>query len=390
MNIAVVTETYPPEINGVARTLQQMVEGLRQRGHRITLVRPRQHRGERPADGPDLREILVPGIPIPRYSNLQFGLPVPGTLKKAWRRDPPQALYIATEGPLGRSALHTAEQLGIPTLSGFHTNFQQYCDHYGLAWLRRPIWRSLRRFHNRTEATLAPTASVAEQLRERGMERVHVFPRGVDARLFHPDRRSPELRKDWGARDGQAVALYVGRLASEKNIALAANAYRAIQQIQPDSRFVLVGDGPQHQQIARANPDFILTGSKTGTELATHYASADLFLFPSTTETFGNVTLEAMASGLAIVAYDYAAAGQYLSHGHDARLADFGDEQEFLRGAMSLARDPQLAARLGHNARRRAEALEWPRLICELETLLLRVSGHIQEAPDARLAATNE
>jgi glycosyltransferase involved in cell wall biosynthesis len=390
MNIAVVTETYPPEINGVARTLQQMVEGLRRRGHRITLVRPRREKGEMPKAEPGFQEILVAGVPIPRYSELQFGVPAPGLLKRAWSRQPPQIVYIATEGPLGRSALKAAKRLGIPTVSGFHTNFQQYCAHYGLGPFSGLIWRSLRRFHNQTGATLAPTASLLEQLTSRGMERVRVFPRGVDAELFHPKRRCPELRRAWGAEEGQTAVLHVGRLASEKNLALAIETFGGIRQVRPGAKFVLVGDGPQHAQLAGADPGFVLTGSRTGVDLAEHYASADIFLFPSTTETFGNVTLEAMASGLAIVAYDYAAAGEYLSHRQDAMLASLNSESEFVALARELAQDPQLATRLGRNARDKAGQMEWPRLIGELEGLFVRLTGFAQETSDACLAATNE
>ncbi|MGD2084164.1 MAG: glycosyltransferase family 1 protein [Chromatiales bacterium] len=393
MDIGIVTETYPPEINGVARTLRQMVDGLRTRGHRISLVRPRQTRHDSATrDGETLREILVPGIALPRYRDLRFGLPWPGALRRAWKGNPPDVVYVATEGPLGHSALCAAERLGVPAVSGYHTNFPRYSRHYGLGLLEDPIWRLLRRFHNRGRLTLAPTEHLARELRRKGIGNVRVFPRGVDTELFHPGRRRTELRSRWGlAEDGLAV-LYVGRLAAEKNLGLAVETFRGIQADHPGARFILVGDGPQQARMQRDYPELVFTGPKTGASLAEHYASGDLFLFPSTTETFGNVVLEAMASGLSVVAYDYAAAGLHLRHGDSGMLAVFDDEADFVRCAVSVADNRLLAERLRRRARATAEGLGWPRLIAELEDLLCQASDPPQgrEASDARLAATNE
>jgi len=392
MHIGVVTETYPPEINGVARTLCAMVEGLWHQGHRITLVRPRQAREDLPRSETGLSEILAPGLPIPRYPDLRFGLPIAGTLERSWSEHPPEVLYIATQGPLGRSALRAARRLGIPAISGYHTNFQQYCRHYGLGLLEQTVWRSLRRFHNRSQLTLVPTRDLAARLGERGIERLRVFPRGVDTDLFSPSHRRPALRKAWGLQDHQRAVLYVGRLAAEKNLGLAVRAFQEIRARIPGSCFVLVGDGPELGRYRKLHPDFVYTGPKTGIELAEHYASGDLFLFPSTTETFGNVVLEAMASGLAIAAYDYAAARQHIRSGREGMLARLGDERDFVRCALALAEGPALAEEARAKARTVALSLGWPRLIGDLEELMRQVSGQpaAKEVPHARLAATNE
>ncbi len=348
--------------------------------------------GSFPRVEPGLCEILAPGLPIPRYPDLRFGLPITRALKRAWTHRPPQVLYIATEGPLGRSALAAARRLGIPAISGYHTNFQQYCRHYGLGLIEQSVWRSLRRFHNRSQLTLVPTRDLAAQLGERGIERLRVFPRGVDTDLFNPAQRRPELRQTWGLEEDQLAVLYVGRLAAEKNLGLAVRAFEAIRAHVPGSRFVLVGDGPELGRRRKLHPDFVFTGNKTGIELAEHYASGDLFLFPSTTETFGNVVLEAMASGLAIAAYDYAAARQHIRNGRDGMLARLDDDREFVRCALGLAESPALAGQNRVNARTAALSLGWPRLIGDLEELMRQVSGQArpQEVPDARLASTNE
>ncbi len=392
MDIAVITETYPPEINGVARTLRAMVEGLRGQGHSLTLIRPSQGRGDQPDTEGGLRQILAPGLPIPRYPELRFGLPIPRRLRRAWAERSPDAIYIATEGPLGRCALRIARELGIPAVSGYHTNFQQYCRHYGLGLIEPAVWGSLKRFHNRSRLTLVPTQDLAAQLGQRGIERLRVFPRGVDTELFNPARRSDALRAAWDVTDGEPVVLYVGRLAAEKNLGLAVRAFEALRTRLGRGRFVLVGDGPELARLKRRHRDFVFTGPKTGIELAEYYASGDLFLFPSITETFGNVVLEAMASGLAIAAYDYAAARQHIRNGRDGMLARFGDNADFVRCALALAESPALVAKAAAGARATAETLGWPRLIGELEELLYQVSDQprAKEVSHARLAATNE
>ncbi|MFZ1910406.1 MAG: glycosyltransferase family 1 protein, partial [Burkholderiales bacterium] len=325
LRVAMVTETYPPEVNGVARTIGLMVEGLRARGHAIQLVRPRQHRTEQCAEEGDFEELLRPGFPVPRYTQLRMGAPGRRALVNAWRRWRPDLVHIATEGPLGWSALSAARKLGLPVVTDFHTNFHAYSKHYGVSWLRRPIEAYLRHFHNRADCTLVPTRELAQQLGARGFERLRVVGRGVNPQVFSPTRRSQAVRASWGARDDTLVALCVSRFAPEKNFPLVIEAYQAMRRLRPDTKLVLVGDGPLLDELRRAGVGCVIAGRLVNGELSAHYASADVFLFPSITETFGNVTLEAMASGLGVVAYDYAAARQHLEHGRSALLAPLDD-----------------------------------------------------------------
>lgn len=243
LRIGVITETYPPEINGVANTLRHLVEGLEGRGHRIQLIRPRQS-GESGSGPVAARvETLVPGLPLPGYRGLRFGLPVAWRLRRSWRETPPDAVYIATQGPLGRAALLVARSLGIPTLTGFHTQFHDYSSHYGLGFLKDLIIDNLRRFHNRSDATLVPTAALREELTEQGFRTVHLLGRGVDTELFHPRRRSDPLRRRWGCAPAGLAVLYVGRLASEKNPELMLRAFEGIRASVPEAKLILVGDG---------------------------------------------------------------------------------------------------------------------------------------------------
>ncbi len=371
MRIAMVTETYPPEVNGVARTIGLMAEGLAKRGHAIQLVRPRQNGHDHAVDTPEFSELLRPGIPIPRYAQLRMGLPSGRVLERAWREQRPDLVHVATEGPLGWSALAAARRLEIPIATDFHTNFHTYMRDYGMGWLARPVAAYLRSFHNRAGCTMVPTREIAEQLAALRFERLRVVGRGVDPAVFEPGRRSRELRAGWGADDGTLVALCVSRFAHEKNFALVMRAYEAMRAIRADAKLVLVGDGPLAEDLRKKNVGYVIAGRKVNGELSRHYASADVFLFPSMSETWGNVTLEAMASGLGIVAYDYAAAREVLRHGENALLARFGDAEGFVAQAEALAREPDLARRLGQSARATAQDLTWEKIVQDFEAVLL-------------------
>lgn len=370
LRVDLVTETWPPEINGVARTLEALASGLRRRGHRIGVVRPRPEGGG--ATGPD--ELLVPGMALPGYPGIRLGLPAGRALTRRWARSRPDAVYIATEGPLGHSALQRARRLGIPVVAGFHTNFDAYSGHYHLGLLRRPVEAYLRRFHNRATTTLVPSDEGRQRLEERGFQRLALLGRGVDTELFHPCRRSEALRAEWGAGPENPVVLHVGRIAPEKNPEGLIEAFRAIRREVPGSRLVVVGDGPASGRLAAAVPELVLTGPRTGIDLARHYASGDLFVFPSKTETFGNVVTEAMASGLAVLAFDRAAAGRYIRDGFNGRLVQPTDDAGFTAAAAELAADVDALARLGREARRTAEGIGWEAVIAEFEERLRAVT----------------
>lgn len=364
MRLALVTETYPPEVNGVAMTLRRLVDGLRARGHMIEVVRPRQTREKGPASAEDF---VVPGVAIPFYSALRIGLPVVWSLEERWRESRPDVVHVATEGPLGLAALTAAGRLRIPVTSSFHTNFHAYGGHYGVAALRDATLAYLRWFHNRTRRTLVPTRQMVSELAAERFRGLGVMARGVDTALFDPARRDPALRESWGAGPGDPVALYVGRIAAEKNLGLAVEAFLRLRAREPRLRFVLVGDGPAREPLMRAHPDFHYAGMRRGAELAAHYASGDIFLFPSVTETFGNVVTEAMASGLPTVAYDYAATREHVRDGVNGFVARFGDAEAF-HAAASRALDgrprwPEIRA----EARRTALGITWESVVGRFE-----------------------
>ncbi len=368
LRIALVTETYPPEVNGVAATIARVVDGLRARGHELQLVRPRQVSGEAGADEGRYLEVLMRGLPIPRYPQLKMGLPSRRALLRLWSTRRPDAVHIVTEGPLGWSALQAAAQLKLPVVSDFRTNFHAYSQHYGVAWLRTPIMAYLRKFHNRTACTMVPTETLRAELAAAGFKRLRVVARGVDTALFDPARRSEPLRAGWGAGPDTMVALCVSRLAAEKNLGAVLAAAEAMRRDDPKLKLVFVGDGPEKARLMQACPDAVFAGLRRGEDLAAHYASADLFLFASVTETFGNVVPEAMASGLPVVAYDYAAAGQLLRHGQNGMLARCGDTAEFCRVARRLGGELGWVRQMGARARADARGLDWGRIVEAIET----------------------
>ena len=297
MRYAIVTETYPPEINGVALTVQGLEQGLRERGNKVSVLRPRQAADPIQTDDDTL---LVRGASLPRYPGLKFGLPATGQLRRHWQANRPDAIYVATEGPLGWSALRAARQLGIPAATGFHTRFDTYMRDYGLPMLAPVALRWMRHFHNSAQATLVPTRELQLLLETEGFDNVVRLARAVDTSHFDPCHRDPVLRALWGVGERGVAAIFVGRIAAEKNLGLAVDAFRALQRQRPEARFVWVGDGPAREALQRDNPDFIFCGLQRGEALARHFASADLFVFPSHSETFGNVTLEAMASAVPV------------------------------------------------------------------------------------------
>ena len=373
LNIAVVTETYPPDINGVAHTLSKIVEGLQARGHVIWLVRPRQPGTDVARTNDTYQEVLVRGLPIPFYRQLRLGLPAKRELLRLWARQRPDIVHIATEGPLGWSALQVARKLKLPISTDFRTNFHAYSQHYGIGWLRGAILGYMKKFHNAAHATMVPTAALEGELASSGFKRLVVVPRGIDTALFSPTQRQTALRRSWGAGEQDRVLLYVGRLAEEKNIGVVIQSYRALKLRHPDIRLVLVGDGPMRTELQQKHPDVLFAGFRVGQDLAQHYASADMFLFASKTETFGNVTIEAMASGLAVVAFRHAAAGELIQSGENGMLVDPINENRFEVAAHALLNAPQTMRDMGRRAWQTAHILGWPKVVERTESIFHKI-----------------
>jgi len=389
VRVAYVTETFPPDINGVALTAERTVSHLRASGHGVQLIRPRH------ADEParmDAEEWRCAGAPIPMYPGLRYGWARAGALRALWRRNgaPPDLVHVGTPGPLGWAALRAARDEGIPTSADFRLNMPAYCSHYGLGWLAPAVLGYLKRLHAMADINFVPTPELAGQLAGQGFERLEVLGRGVDSRQFSPARRDLALRNEWRVGPDHRVLLHVGRLAPEKNAGLALQTFERLSARRPGLRMVVVGDGPLRARLERAHPRARFVGTQTGTALARHYASADVFLFPSLTETFGNVTLEALASGLAVAAFDTGAAAQHVRDDVSGCLVPASEglsaADTFLAAATRAldASAPDGSLRL--QARLAASRADWGGVMRRFEQRLCEVAAG-QRAPHYAAAA---
>ena len=365
MKICLVTETYPPEINGVAKTLYRISQDLKVLGHSVTIVRPHQSGEAKVSKIPHIT--IVPSLPIPVYKGLHFGLPCRALLKKIWGNDRPDIVYVATEGPLGVSAINLARKMKIAVTSGFHTNFHKYMRHYRLPIMSKLTEHFLKKTHNKTLRTFAPTEDAIEQLNQMGVKNTPLLSRGVDTELFTPSKRDHALRESWGIKsdnpETQYVAIFVSRIAAEKNIPLAINAFKRIKADNPDASCIFVGDGPEKHTLEKNYPEFKFVGTQTGEMLAKYYASGDLFIFPSLTETFGNVIPEAMASSLVSIAFNYAAPKALIENNITGYLAKYNDSNCFMKTIDRALSQKSNWEKMRKKARQKAEQLNWINIV---------------------------
>ncbi len=375
MKLAIVTETFPPEINGVAMTFGVIAGELARRGHSVAVYRPWRPDLPDPKAPSLFKQVPMAGVPIPGYPLLRMGLPAGGRLRRAWVADRPDLVHVATEGPLGLSAIRAARSLGIPVTSSFHTNFHAYAKHYKVSAIRSIALGWLRYVHNLTQRTFVPTEALCAELEGMGFRNTAVLSRGVDTRQFLPERRSNALRKEWNAAPGDPVVIHVGRMAAEKNYPLLFRAYAAMKAANPACKFVLAGEGPLKRSLERQHPECTFAGFFSRDEIGRYYASADIYVHASLTETFGNVLTEAMASGLAPVGFDYAAARMFVKDGESGLTAPCDQPEAFIAAAVRLATDAPLRSRLRHAARAAVEVQSWDQVIARFEGDLEREAG---------------
>ena len=375
LRIAIVTETWPPEINGVALSMMQLCQGLQRLGHKILLVRPVQK--ETCAEFHPEQECLVLSQPIPKYPSLQFGWPQYLKVTKAFEKFSPDVVHIVTEGPLGLTALQAAKAKKIAVSSGFHSPFQDFSRFFDLAFLVKPIQRYLTWFHNSTDVTCVPSQYTEQALRGFGVTcPLVVVGRGVDTVRFSPKHRSQRLRQQWGVDADTRVMLYVGRLSPEKEVDVLIKSFHALQVQQGvNIKFVIVGDGPDRIRLSKmtTSKDVIFMGSLGGHELATAYASADVFTFASQADTFGNVVLEAIASGLPVIAYDYVCAHQHVKHNITGWLSPLGHTAELIQSICHLPALPELR-KMGLLASETVQETSWQFPVQQLEQALYQVA----------------
>ncbi|CAB1129885.1 GDP-mannose-dependent alpha-mannosyltransferase [Candidatus Hydrogenisulfobacillus filiaventi] len=352
MRIAYVTETWWPSTDGVVTRLTATVRQLRRWGHDLLIIAPA-------GGAPEFEGIPVRSVPNVRvsfiYGGKPWGLPVPrvGRYLDAFRPDVVHAVNPFVVGIAG--VLH-ASRRGWPLVASYHTNIAQYADFYHLGFTKPAIWAILRALHNRAQVNLTPSQAVKADIEAHGIRRVRVWQRGVDVDLFHPRRADPVWRRRVARRPDRPLVLYVGRLAAEKHI----ERLRALFEEGLDVNLVLVGEGPDREHLEwvfRGLP-VAFTGVLHGLDLARAYASADVFVFPSTTETLGLVVLEAMASGLPVAVAETGPAHELLDGSGAGFLFDAGNGAALARAVRTLL-DPVRRREMGQAARREAEARGW-------------------------------
>ena len=373
MRLTLVTETFAPQVNGVSRTLGQLVRHMEAAGDAVQVVHPDYRQGVAGVD-----RVAVPAVAMPFYPEVKIPLPPFGAVSRQIDAFGPDLIHIATEATLGWHALRHALRRQIPVVSSFHTNFDQYCDHYRIGWGRGLAWRYLRWFHNRTGETYVPSDVTIADLAARGFERLVLWPRGVDGALFRPDRPGrAAVRQALGFASDDVVVGHVSRLAAEKNAPFLAEALRIVAESCPRVRFLIVGDGPARAGFERTmGPAARFVGYRSGADLADHYAAADLFAFASVTETFGNVVLEALASGLPVVALRAGGVGSIVDAGVNGTLVEPGQSpRAFASALIALANDP--TRRHGFSLAARGYAVEqtW-------DSIMGRLRGHYLDAID--------
>ena len=369
MRILYCTDTYPPQVNGVSVVTAASVTGMQDRGWECAVVNPRYPKPYGDAfvsDAPDLSAVTIheklPAIPFPPYPDIRLAAPLYGRVREITRRFQPDVMHCQTEFVIGRLGQRAAADFGIPLVSSYHTDFSRYTESYGLPWLRPSVTRYIARFHARSRRVYTPSEPARDDLHRMGISNVEVWGRGVDVAQFTPERRDDAWRRRLGIGDG-LVFLHVGRLAAEKNVQLILDAFARFRAAHPhvDAWLVVAGAGPSLPALRHAAPPRVafLGNLDRHAVLPSLYASADAFVFASETETLGLVVLEAMASGLPVIATPAGGVADNLRDGENGLAFPPRDADAMARCMARIALDPLLRGRLGANALRWARRRSW-------------------------------
>jgi len=364
LRIALFTGAYNHIADGVSLTLNRLVDYLGHKGAEVRVYAPTASRPALEHAGTlvPVRSVKAPGRPDYRIS-----LGLSGEARENLTEFRPDLFHIATPDFLGLSALRRAKRSGTTVVASYHTHFASYLDYYRLGVLEPATWRYLKWFYDQCAHVYIPTPSMLSVLKHHSVTSdLRLWPRGVESGLFNPGRRSSDWRRARGIGEDDVVVAFVSRLVAEKGLGVVADVSRRLGSAGVAHRMLIVGDGPERESLARAIPGAIFEGHLRGEALATAYASSDVFLFPSETETFGNVTLEAMSSGLPCVVADATGSNALVKHGVTGFLAPPRDSSVFHEHVTSLIRGPALRARLGEAARKSAEDYEWGRVLGQI------------------------
>lgn len=366
LRIALFTGAYNHIADGVSLTLNRLVNFLGQKGAEVRVYAPTvphpalEHAGTLIP----VRSITAPGRPDYRIS---LGLSADARVDLTGFK--PNLFHIATPDLLGLSALRTARRTGTPIVASYHTHFASYLDYYRLGALEGATWSYLRWFYNECRHVYVPTPSMLQVLVGQGITSdLRLWPRGVEADLFNPGRRSLEWRRAQGFADDDVVVAFVSRLVTEKGLNVVTDVAKGLEARGIAHKVLIVGDGPERESLGASLPNAVFAGHLVREALATAYASSDVFLFPSETETFGNVTLEAMSSALPAVVADATGSNALVEDNVTGFLAPPRDSSVFLDRVARLIERQDLRSRMGRAARTAAERYEWTRVLGQIES----------------------
>jgi phosphatidylinositol alpha 1,6-mannosyltransferase len=368
LRVALITSSYDYIKDGVALTLNRLVRYLEDQGVEVLVFAPTS---ATPAFTPAGAVVYVPSVAMPGRSEYRIALGMPQAARQKLKQFGPDIIHIAVPDLLGIRALKLARQLRVPAVASYHTRYETYLKHYWyLAALTGLLTRHLKRFYGACREVYVPSASMADAVRADGLkDYFRLWPRGIDSARFNPDKRSAEWRARHGIGPSELVILHVSRLVREKRTDIVAAALIRAEAAGIAHKALIVGDGPERAALQAALPNAVFTGALDGDELATAYASSDIFLFPSETESFGNVTLEAMASGLPCICADATGSRSLVVPGVTGFLASPGQEEEFTECIAVLARDDAKRKAMGAAARERALGFNW-------DTTMARILGY--------------
>jgi glycosyltransferase involved in cell wall biosynthesis len=336
MKIALYAGTYVRDKDGAVKSIYQLVSSFRKNGHTVVVWSPDVSPDD---DHPGMKVHRMPSVPIPLYPDYKLGFFTDGT-RRQLDAFSPDIIHISTPDIIGRKFLLYARKRSIPAGSAYHTDFPSYLQYYRLGFAEQLLWKYLVWFYNSCNIVLAPNESVRRKLAGRNIRNVEIWSRGIDKELFDPSRRSDELRRKWDA-SGRTVFVYAGRFVLYKDIEIVMQVYERFMRDRYGDRvrFVMIGSGPNEEEMRQRMPEAIFTGYLTGTELPVAYASGDVFFFPSTTEAFCNVALEALASGLPSVVSDIGGCMELVERSGGGVVARAGDVDTFYQHCRDFLTD---------------------------------------------------
>ncbi|MGG3625821.1 glycosyltransferase family 1 protein [Bacillus gobiensis] len=363
MKIAIFTDTFVPDVNGVAKTLKRYTEYLEKNGHSYIVFAP-----ESTVETKFSNHIhRFSSLPFFLYPECRLALPKFHQIKAEIHQFKPDLIHIATPFNMGLCGLHYAKKWNIPLVGSYHTNFDQYLSYYDLQLLSRFFWKYMHWFHKPFQKIFAPSEETLNELKSKKFQNLSLWKRGVDCLNFSPSHSTPDVKKNYSINDDTYLLSYVGRLAPEKDLKSLLKAAEHPLLAEKNIHWLIVGDGPmKHHLESQAPPNMTIAGYKKGKELSEIYASSDLFVFPSPTETFGNAALEALASGTPVIGANSGGVKNVISHGHTGFLAQPNNPEELAEHIAFLLENTELRKTFEKNAREYAQSQSWDTIFNDL------------------------